>query len=61
MSDIDQVEKYLKWSLEKVEQMKLYEMLDDENITTIDTSSRQYVLKDLINYIEQALAVSRRL
>jgi len=61
MTELEQVEKYLKWALMKVEQMKLYEMIEEENVTTLDTSSRKYVLNDLISYTEQALEVSRRL
>ena len=57
MSDLDTLEKYLKWALEKVEEMKIY----DTTGTFYRYEPSRIVLNDLISYIVMAEQVLERL
>ncbi len=56
MTDLDQVEKYLKWSLEKVVEIRTHYKND-----ALTSSSEKIVKNNLITDIELALSVARRM
>ena len=56
MTDIDQVIKSLTWALSKAHEIK-----GRYDPAQLNSTSRQIMIKDLTNYIEDADTVSRRL